>query len=216
MTRDLRAYYDSQYHFGEDVERPNISRVWSALRHLEPLRGTRLLDVGCGVGWALRVASDKGGAAQVVGLDFAATAISRARRLYPAAGWVQGDGTALPFPDASFDRVFSFGSMEHFPDVVEGFREVSRVLRPGGLAVSVVPNFWVRTDQPQEKRATATEWRRLASDAGLEVVRVAGDHGPAIFKNRRPLRVAMRIVLRIVSHIPGLRYQHVLVMRRPA
>lgn len=216
MTRDLRAYYDHQYHFGEDVERPNLSRLWNSLRHLEPLRGTTLLDLGCGVGWGLRVACERGGAARAVGLDFAGTALSRARRLFPAAGWVQGDGLSLPFPDASFDRVFSFGSMEHFPDVAKGFGELRRVLRPGGLAVSVVPNFWVMTDQPQEKRATEAEWRRIAASAGLEVVRVTSDHGPAIFKNRRPLRVAMRVLLRVVSHLPGLRYQHVLVVRRPA
>lgn len=216
MTRDLRAYYDQQYHFGEDVERPNLRRIWNALRHLEPLRGASLLDLGCGVGWGLRVASERGGATPCVGLDFAGAAVSRARRLFPAAGWVQGDGLALPFPDASFDRVFSFGSMEHFPSVTGGFSELRRVLRPGGLAVSVVPNFWVRTEQPREKRATEREWRRIVGGAGLQVVRVDADHGPAIFKNRRPLRVAMRIALRIASHLPGLRYQHVLVMRRPA
>ncbi len=213
---DFRAYYDERYHFGEDVEQPNLARLWRCLRHLEPLRGTEFLDLGCGVGWAVRVARERGGVARAVGLDFSRTALARARTLFPQASWVQGDGVALPFPDASFDRVFSFGAMEHFPDVGRGFAELRRVLRPGGLAVSVVPNFWVRTDQPQERRATEREWRAVAGGAGLEIVGVASDHGPAILKNRRPLRMILRLVLRIVSHIPGLRYQHVLVLRRRA
>lgn len=212
----LRSYYDQRYHFGEDVERPNMERLWASLRHLEPLVGTRFLDLGCGVGWAARLAADRGRAASVFGLDFSRTAVERARTLNPAIAWVQGDGLALPFRDASFDRVFSFGAMEHFPDVESGFAELRRALRPGGIAVSVVPNFWVRTDQPLERRATEREWRRIVEGAGLVVEHVASDHGPSILKNRRPARVLLRLLLRAISHLPGLRYQHVLVVRRPA
>ena len=45
---------------------------------------------------------------------------------------------------------------------------------------------------------------------------MAADHGPAIFKNRRPLRILMRVALQLLSRIPGLRYQHVLVLRKAA
>jgi SAM-dependent methyltransferase len=46
--------------------------------------------------------------------------------------WRQGDGTALPLADATFDRLFCNGSLEHFPDVKKGIREIVRVLKPGG------------------------------------------------------------------------------------
>lgn len=213
---ELRKYYDAEYHYGEDVDRPNLDRIRRAMVQLGDLRGRRLLDLGCGVGWAARLASHEGGAAMAVGLDFAGSALARARRHTPEAGWVQGDGTALPFRDGSFDDAFSFGSMEHFPDVAQGFVEAARVLRPGGTLVTVVPNWWVRTDQPQELCASEKRWRAIAERAGFEVVRVAADHGPAIFKNRRPLRVLMRLALHVLSRIPGLRYQHVLVLRRIA
>ncbi|NUQ91932.1 MAG: class I SAM-dependent methyltransferase [Gemmatimonadaceae bacterium] len=211
----LRKYYDSEYHYGEDVEKPNLDRLRRSMGHLGELRGRRFLDLGCGVGWATHIASEEG-ASYSVGLDFAGTALVRARRHTATAGWVQGDGTALPFADACFDDVFSFGSMEHFPDVQRGFAEAARVLRAGGTLLTVVPNWWVRTDQPQELRASERRWRTIAANAGFDVVRVASDHGPAILKNRRPLRVLMRIVLHIVSRIPGLRYQHVLVLRKRA
>ena len=212
----LREYYDTEYHFTEDVEHPNLERLWRAMKHLGDLHGTSFLDLGCGVGWAARLAMLRGGAAYSVGLDFAATPLQRARRHTPEAGWVQGDGTALPFGGEAFDRVFSFGSMEHFPDVDAGFAEAARVLRAGGLLVTVVPNWWIRTDQPQELRANERVWRGIAERAGFGVVRVASDHGPAILKNRRPIRVVMRILLHILSRLPGLRYQHVLVLRKNA
>ena len=211
----LRSYYDSRYHYGEDVERPNLERLRRSMAHLGPLAGKRFLDLGCGVGWAARQAAERG-EAYSDGLDFAGTALVRARQHSPTAGWVQGDGTALPFGDGAFDLVFSFGSMEHFPDVALGFREAARVLRAGGSLVTVVPNWWIRTDQPRELRASEARWRTIAEGAGLEVVRVSADHGPAIFKNRNPVRILMRIALHLLSRIPGLRYQHVLVLRKPA
>jgi SAM-dependent methyltransferase len=224
----LREFYDREYHFGEDVDRPNPERLWRAVRELEPLAGTALLDLGCGVGWATRLAATRGHVREAVGLDFSRTA------LHAAAGagatdvaaaaldgaparivWVCGDGTALPFPDASFDRAFSFGSMEHFPDVAGGFRELARVLRPGAIAVTVVPNFYVRTAQPVEHRDTEHGWRHLITSAGLEVVRVRADPGPAIFKNRRPVRIVLRLGLRLLGLVPAFRYQFIFVMRRP-
>ena len=210
----LREYYDTEYHFGEDVEHPNLERLWRAMEHLGDLGGLLFLDLGCGVGWAARLAMVRGGAAYSVGLDFAGTPLQRARLHTPEAGWVQGDGTALPFRSGAFDRVFSFGSMEHFPNVETGFVEAARILRGGGVLVTVVPNWWIRTDQPQELRANEREWRAIAGRAGFEVVRVASDHGPAILKNRRPLRVMMRVLLHILSRLPGLRYQHVMVLRK--
>lgn len=209
-----RSYYDTQYHFAQDVERPNEARMWRAMREIAPIAGTSFLDLGCGAGWATRLARSRG-AGHAVGLDFSTTALELAQRHTPAASWVLGDGTTLPFADATFDRVYSHGSMEHFPDVRKGFAELHRVLRPGGLAVTVVPNFYIRTEQPLEFRATEAGWRRVAEDAGLRVMRVGTDWGPEILKNRRPSRIALRIALRLLSLIPPLRYQFVLVLEKP-
>lgn len=210
-----RAYYEARYHFDEDVERPQAERLWRALRELAPLAGTALLDLGSGVGWGAELARARGGVRAAVGLDFSRRALGLARRRTQGGSWVQGDGTALPFRDGAFDRVFSFGSLEHFPDVRHGLSEAFRILRSGGLAVLVVPNFYVRTEQPLEFRATRKGWERVIQAAGFQVVRVGTDSGPAIFKNYRPARILVRLLLRLVSLAPPLRYQFVFVLRKP-
>jgi SAM-dependent methyltransferase len=228
----LREFYDREYHFGEDVDRPNPERLWRAVRELEPLAGATLLDLGCGVGWATRLAARRGHVREAIGLDFSRTALQAAAGMRdddapPAAqppgpepsapariAWVCGDGTALPFAAGTFDRAFSFGSMEHFPDVAAGFRELARVLRAGAIAVTVVPNFYVRTAQPVEHRDTEAGWRRLIAGAGLEVLRVRADPGPAILKNRRLGRIVLRLGLRLLGLVPAFRYQFIFVMRK--
>ncbi|HEX2780650.1 MAG TPA: hypothetical protein VHM30_14190, partial [Gemmatimonadaceae bacterium] len=59
---ELRKYYDTEYHFAEDVENPNLDRLLRSMAHLGDLRGLRFLDLGCGVGWAARLAAKPGGA----------------------------------------------------------------------------------------------------------------------------------------------------------
>ncbi|HUL02687.1 MAG TPA: class I SAM-dependent methyltransferase [Gemmatimonadales bacterium] len=208
-------FYESDYHFLEDAERPNFPRLWRALRRLEPLAGTTFLDLGSGVGWAARLALRRGGARRAVALDFARRPLDLGRRQTPEAHWVRGDGTTLPFATAAFDRVLAFGSLEHFPDLGAGLAELRRILRPGGLAAIVVPNFYVRTEQPREFRASGRAWERIFREAGFEIEGVGTDSGPAILKNRRPTRILIRLALRVASLIPPLRYQFVFVLRRP-
>src|SRR4051794_20409291 len=55
-----REFYDSQYHYEEDAARPDEKRIWHALKHLQPLIGTDFFDLGCGAGWATRLAKQTG------------------------------------------------------------------------------------------------------------------------------------------------------------
>lgn len=214
-ARPPREFYEARYHFAADAEAPNLPRLWRALRHLEPLAGTTFLDLGSGVGWATSLALKRGQSRVAVAMDFARRPLELGKQLTPQARWIQGDGTALPFAAAAFDCAFSFGSMEHFPDLARGFGELARVLRPGGRAVVVVPNFYVRTEQPLEFRATRAAWTRVMRAAGFEVVAVGTDSGPAILKNWHPLRIVLRAALRVLSLFPALRYQFVFVLRKP-
>jgi ubiquinone/menaquinone biosynthesis C-methylase UbiE len=69
--------------------------------------GARVVDLGCGAGVpATRELADRG--LQVLGADFSAVQLRRARRLVPAARWVQADMAALHLRPASADAVVAF------------------------------------------------------------------------------------------------------------
>src|SRR5688572_7638089 len=171
-----RDFYDAEYHFAEDVQRPNERRIRRSLRHL-PLKGATHLDLGCGAGWAARM-SRADGAQRTIGLDFSRTALQLARRHTPEILWVQADGTALPVADGSIDTLHCDGALEHFPDPQKGLREIARILRPGGRGVLIVPNFYVKTEQPLEFRATYSAWKAKIAAAGLTVEHTGTDWGP--------------------------------------
>src|SRR5689334_17094558 len=91
---------------------------------------TRLLDVGCGSGLALRLAADRG--ADVSGLDASARLLEHARRRVPGAPLEQGELEDLPFADGSFDAVTGFNSFQYATRPAAALAEAARVLAPGG------------------------------------------------------------------------------------
>jgi len=102
-----------------------------ALRPLGPFGGG--LDVCCGTGAGLQVlASVCQG--PIIGADFSAGMLARARRSHPEATWVRADVRALPFEEA-VDLAVSFGALGHFlaAERRELFAGVHRALQPGGV-----------------------------------------------------------------------------------
>lgn len=97
----------------------------------------RLLEVGCGVGTvSTHVAENY--ALDATGVDLDAEQIATANER--AAGldnlrFLEGDATGLPFEDAQFDVVLSFMAMHHVADCGAAFREIARVLKPGGVFI---------------------------------------------------------------------------------
>lgn len=92
--------------------------------------GDRVLDACCGTGDLALAAEAAGGS--VTGLDFSRAMLERARRKSRTVEWVEGDVTALPFEDASFDAATVGFGIRNVPDLEAGLRELGRVLRPGG------------------------------------------------------------------------------------
>jgi ubiquinone/menaquinone biosynthesis C-methylase UbiE len=100
--------------------------------------GHRVLDIGCGTGNLTLLVKGHHADAEVVGLDPDPKALARARRKADAqtlgVRLDRGFSDALPYPDASFDRVLSAFMLHHLPlaEKRTTFREVRRVLRSGG------------------------------------------------------------------------------------
>lgn len=103
-------------------------------------RERRVLDAACGEGYGSallgRVARD------VTGVDVAPEAVAHAARRYGAANvrFVVGSCSALPFPDAAYDLVVSFETIEHLGAQREMLCEFRRVLAPGGILLLSSPN----------------------------------------------------------------------------
>jgi ubiquinone/menaquinone biosynthesis C-methylase UbiE len=98
--------------------------------------GDRVLDVGCGTGYLTRrVATAVGPGGSVVGVDPSGPMVAHARRVSPPQCRFHVAGAqAIPEPDASFDVVVSSFAVHHIPTDLrtDAFREIHRVLRPGG------------------------------------------------------------------------------------
>jgi demethylmenaquinone methyltransferase/2-methoxy-6-polyprenyl-1,4-benzoquinol methylase len=92
--------------------------------------GDRVLDACCGTG-DFAIADARAGG-RVVGLDFSPRMLERARDKAPEIEWVQGDLLALPFPDGAFDVATVGFGVRNVADLEAGFRELRRVLAPGG------------------------------------------------------------------------------------
>jgi cyclopropane fatty-acyl-phospholipid synthase-like methyltransferase len=98
---------------------------------------TRVLDLGSGTGGPAVYMASKSGCV-MTGVEINAVGVEVAHRLVENAGlgdrvtFVQADGMDMPFDDGSFDVAISMNVMNVFPDKVALFREVRRVLRPGG------------------------------------------------------------------------------------
>ncbi|MFL6127951.1 MAG: methyltransferase domain-containing protein [Mycobacteriales bacterium] len=93
------------------------------------------LDLSCGAGYFTRLMAGTAPAATVVGLDISTAMLERAAGHgagSPNLRWVRGDVRRLPFRDGSFDGVSNPGSLHLYADPDAAFREVFRLLKPGG------------------------------------------------------------------------------------
>ena len=103
-----------------------------------PLAGRRVADLACGTGDIAYLLGEAG--ANVVGLDVTPRMLVLAGRKAPPAArpaFVAGDMSDLPFEDASFDVVTTGYGLRNVPDLARAVSEVARVLRPGGLFLSL-------------------------------------------------------------------------------
>jgi ubiquinone/menaquinone biosynthesis C-methylase UbiE len=102
----------------------------------------RVLDVGCGTGFATEGLLEE--VDVVHGLDQSEHQMAKAFGKFGKHGRVRffrGDAERLPYKTDSFDVVWSSGSIEYWPNPVTALREFRRVLKPGGQVLVVGPNY---------------------------------------------------------------------------
>jgi ubiquinone/menaquinone biosynthesis C-methylase UbiE len=107
--------------------------------------GTRLLEIGCGVGAVLAVLGQEFPGIRLTGVDIEPKQLEFARGHLERSGvdatLVEADAIALPFADESFDHVWMMWFLEHVADPVAVLGEARRVLVPGGAITAIEVDY---------------------------------------------------------------------------
>lgn len=216
------GYYDAT-HTRHVEALTNTNRMLADLAQV--VRGTRVLDAGCGLGGsAIWLATTRG--ARVIGITPVEQHVGQARRL--AAERACDDRVSFEcrdyrqtgFPDGSFDVVWALESLCHAEDKAPFYREAARLLRPGGRLVIA---DYMRAGRPLSARDesviarwlagwaipdidTRDEHIAAATAAGLDAIEVR-DFTPCMRRSSRRLYKLSRIAIPInrIWHALGWR-----------
>jgi SAM-dependent methyltransferase len=185
-VRDLTAV--------DELHAGSVQATEHLLGRLELDAGSRLLDIGCGIGGPARVAASAYGC-RTTGVDLTPEFVSTAAALTDRVGlqelvdFTVASGDELPFPDASFDRAMMIHVGMNVPDKGAVFTEVRRVLEPGGRfgifeqmrcgeGELPYPMPWAEDDRSSFV-ASPEEYGALLEGAGFKVV-LAEDRTAAV------------------------------------
>lgn len=140
-----------------------------------------ILDVGCGGGRTLSKLAGVASQGKVYGVDYSLESVAASKRTN--ARWIDigrvevrhGSVSQLPFRDGMFDLITAVESHFWWPNLSEGFREIFRVLKPGGKFI-VVAEIYKGANTTVAKMA-----ERYASQSGLALLDV--EEHRALFAN---------------------------------
>lgn len=189
---------------GESMERGHRPVGEQAFALMNILPESRVLDLGCGSGWASRLMAEHANEGRVVGIDISDEMVSVARAEAGHFDHIEfqvGSAERLPFDDATFTHVFSMESLYYYEDMGAALREVRRVLTPGGLFVAVVDLYmenepshqWIEGLKVPVHLLSAAQYRALFEEAGFSSVSdqrlydptpIPEDYGGGSFKTR--------------------------------
>ncbi|MFC1665515.1 class I SAM-dependent methyltransferase [Pseudomonadota bacterium] len=121
-----------------------IQNVKFFLNEMNPPKGAKILELGSGEGTIVAILNLNG--FNAVGLEPGKEYRERARILFNdnnlgKAKVYKGFAELLPFPDNSFEYVISYYTLEHVENLRETFKEIERVLKPGGKTFHLCPNY---------------------------------------------------------------------------
>ena len=149
--------------------------VEQAIERMQIQAGEKILDLGCGNGWATRKLAQSNAGVQAIGVDASPQMIARADELHSFTIRARYDYQSfedLELGDASFDRVFSMEALYYSADLEKALSEVLRVLKPGGRA-EILVDFY-------EESAASASW---PEDLGLELHRLSEAGWAEAFRN---------------------------------
>jgi len=163
---------------GEGMEKGHRPVGEQAIELMAIPADARVLDVGCGSGWASRLMARNASIGRVVGIDIADEMVRLARESstsFPKVEFQIASAEKLPFSDGEFTHAFSMESLYYYADVLGALKEIRRVLAPGGLFVSVVDLYlenrpshqWIDQLKVPVQLLSTAQYRSLFGQAGF-------------------------------------------------
>ncbi|HKP35793.1 MAG TPA: methyltransferase domain-containing protein [Pyrinomonadaceae bacterium] len=206
MSEQLRTEFNewARAGKGESMERGHRPVGEQAIARMALTADARVLDVGCGSGWATRLIAQTAVHGSVVGIDISDEMVRLARESsqeFPNTQFEVATAEQLPFADNVFTHGFSMESLYYYRNIPKALTEIHRVLRPAGLFVAVVDLYWENEATHQwvddlkvpVELLSIDDYRSLFIDAGFANIRdqrildprpVPDDYTGGSFKSR--------------------------------
>ncbi len=151
---------------------------------------SRVIDVGCGSGWATRLMAQKASEGRVTGIDVSDEMIRIARESSPAFSNVEfhvASAEKLPFADGEFTHAFSMESLYYYADMAAALKEIRRVLESGGRFITVVDLYeenkpshqWIAQLKVPVHLLSVAQYCSLFESAGFSNVQAQRLYDPA-------------------------------------
>lgn len=189
---------------GPSMEKGHRPVGEQAIQLMEIPSNGRVLDVGCGNGWATRLMAQQASGGRVVGIDISDAMVDLAREssvAFPNVEFREASAEKLPFAEEEFTHAFSMESLYYYADVLRALQEILRVLKAGGRFACVVDLYkenrpshqWIADLKVPVHLLSITEYRSLFETAGFDQVRdqrlydptpVPEDYAGGSFKTR--------------------------------
>lgn len=210
MTNDAQEQLRTEFNEwaragkGESMEKGHRPVGEQAIARMRVPVDARVLDVGCGSGWASRLLAGFATKGSVTGIDISDEMVRVARessQSFANVTFETASAEQLPFVDSEFTHAFSMESLYYYRDIPKALKEIHRVLKPGGVFVAVVDLYWeneathqwVDTLNVPVQLLSVDDYRGLFIDAGFVNVRdarlldprpVPQDYAGGSFKSR--------------------------------
>jgi len=163
---------------GEGMEKGHRPVGEQAIELMHLPSESRVLDVGCGSGWATRLMAEKAINGNVVGIDIADEMVEVARQSSTDFSNIEyrvATAEELPFHDAEFTHAFSMESLYYYSNMIAALREVHRVLEDGGTFVTVIDLYlenspshqWIPTLKVPVHLLGIPDYRQMFEEVGF-------------------------------------------------
>ncbi len=189
---------------GESMEKGHGPVGRQAIELMRVPADARVLDVGCGSGWATRLLAEYAVNGRVTGIDISDEMIRLAREsslLFPNVDYQTASAEQLPFADGEFTHAFSMESLYYYANISAALDEIHRTLQPGGIFVTVIDLYresrashqWVEQLKVPVQLLSIDDYRSLFAAAGFVNIRdqrlfdprpVPDDYTGGSFKSR--------------------------------